>query len=145
MKLSQVPLTGGARQTGKLMHKLAQKYSFDMAPYASLPPAQMFRILSNVPFKPDPRGHELLQRPKFTMTYGGDCDDKSIASAAYAIITGLKYRFRAIGFKIAGKTRIPLTHVFTEIKINREWVAFDCTYAYNIFGQRTNSDRSEFI
>jgi len=145
MKLSQIPLTGGARQTGKIMHMLVKRYSFDMSPYASLPPAQMFRILANVPFKPDPEGHELLQRPKFTMTYGGDCDDKAIAAAAYAVVTGNPYRFTAIGFKIPGKTRIPLTHVFTEISIYNEWVPFDCTYSYNIFGQRINSDRSVFI
>jgi hypothetical protein len=146
MKITTVKLTGGAKQTGKEMHRLADSYAFDMAPWASTPLTVIFRKIADIPFRADPEGHELVQRPIFTMRNGGDCDDKSICMAAWAILNKVKYRFCAVGRKIPGKIRIPLTHVFTEVKINNEWISADCTYAYNILGQRSNNyDRMEYI
>lgn len=147
MKFSAVELTGGVKQTGAVMHRLAREYSFDMSDYGSLPPTEMFRRLAEIPFRPDPKGHELVQRPKFTMTYGGDCDDKSIAAAAYFIIRGTEYRFLAVATNnnLMKNGKIPLTHVFVEFNSFGEWVAFDCTYSYNILGQRPTYFRSEII
>lgn len=145
-KLTTALLTHGAKQTGKVMHELAEKYAFDMAPYASKPLEEVFRMLADIPFRPDPDGQELVQRPKFTLNYGGDCDDKAIAMAAWCNLNGLNYRFCAIGQRIPGKIRIPLTHVFTEVNIINGWINADCTYSYNHLGQRVKDyDRMEYI
>ena len=150
MKISQTLLTGGAKQTGVVMHRLVKDYHMDLAAMASVPLTEAFRRIADIPFRPDPKGHELVQRPLFTLRNGGDCDDKAICMAAYAVLTGLKYRFRAVGAKKSpNQHRIPLTHVWTEVRIDmigEPWVICDCTYAHNILGQQmVNYDRSEFI
>lgn len=146
MKIGKVLLTGGARQTGREMHRLADQYAFDMAPWASIPYTVMFRRIANLPFKEDPEGHELVQRPAYTMRSGGDCDDKAIAFAAWANLNRIPYRFCAIGTKKPGMFKIPLTHVFAECKIGMIWVPCDCTYAFNIIGRRVGGyDRLEYI
>jgi transglutaminase-like putative cysteine protease len=137
MKISKVALTGGVQQTGKVMHRLVNEYFLDMAMYGSEPATAVFRLLADIPFVADPEGHELVQRPKFTLQFGGDCDDKAVAMAAYLKLRGITYRFRAVGVKIPGKRKIPLTHVWTEGIINNRWVVLDCTYAHNVYGQQT--------
>jgi len=151
MKLTETLLKGGAKQTGQVMHRLVKDYYFDMMPLGTLPINEAFQKIAEIPFRPDPKGHELVQRPLFTLRDGGDCDDKAICMASYAVINGLKYRFRAVGCKNGRNRKIPLTHVWTEVKIYNEgigvdWLICDCTYAHNILGQQTvNYDRSEFI
>lgn len=151
MKITEVLLKGGAAQTGKVMHRLVRDYYLDMMPFASLPLTDAFQKIAEIPFRPDPEGHELVQRPLFTLRDGGDCDDKAICMAAYGKITGYRYRFRAVGAKRPGQKsgKILLTHVWAELKIDivgEKWIICDCTYAHNILGQQTvNYDRSEFI
>jgi len=146
MKISKEMLTGGVKQTGAVMRRLVNDYYQDMAPYASQPEMVVFRMLADIPFVPDPAGHELVQRPKFTLQFGGDCDDKAVAMAAYLKLRGIKYRFRAVGARIPGKLTIPLTHVWTEAIINGNWVILDCTYSHNVYGQQTMEyDKCEFI
>jgi len=146
MKITTVKLTGGAKQTGKVMHRLANEYKYDMSAYATMPLPEVFRIIADIPYRPDPKGHELVQRPLFTLRNGGDCDDKAIAMASWAILNGLKYRFMAVGQKKHGIRYIPLTHVYTELNINDRWESADCTYSWNQLGQQVfHYDRSEQI
>ena len=153
MKITKTLLKGGVKQTGKVMHALVRAYHTDMIPVGSHPLAQAFDFIKKLPFTPDPPGDELVQRPLYTLRSGGDCDDKAICMASYAVLNGLEYRFRAVGVKKNPRiARIPLTHVWTEIKISSEsgsapdWIICDCTYAFNTLGQRTvDYDRSEII
>jgi transglutaminase-like putative cysteine protease len=146
MIFKSIPLEG-VHQTGKAMHRLAREYSFDMAPFASLSITELFDKIKNIPYVADPPGHELVQRPKFTLSRGGDCDDKAVTAAAYFINRGIPYRFVAIGQ--GGKNprtgKIPLTHVFVEYNIGGKWLVFDATYSYNILGQQIERTRSVII
>lgn len=147
MKISMKKLEQGPRETGRVMHKLVKEYFIDMSAFGSVSLMDTFRYLADIPFRPDPKGHELVQRPKYTLRFGGDCDDKAICMASYAMIRGYGYRFRAIGKRLQPGHRIPLTHVYTELKINNKenWISADCTYSYNILGQQVSYDRYEFI
>lgn len=146
MKISKEMLTGGVKQTGAVMHRLVEDYFLDMTPFISEPVTEVFKFIANIPFLADPEGHELVQRPKFTLQFGGDCDDKAVAMAAYLKLRGIKYRFRAVGVKVPGKATIPLTHVWTEAIISTNWVILDCTYSHNVYGQQTmRYDKYEFI
>lgn len=138
-----------ARQTGKLMHKMVDSYYLDMLPYAGLSVPEMFDKLKKIPFNADPDYIEVLKRPFYTMNQigpGGDCDDKSIAMASYAKILGIPWRFLGVGRKNPNYDKILLTHVFTQLYINREWIDADCTYSFNILGMvRQPYDRIEVL
>jgi len=137
MKITKTMLTGGVKQTGAVMHRLVEDYFLDMTPFISEPVTEVFRLIANIPFLADPEGHELVQRPKFTFQFGGDCDDKAVAMAAYLKLRGIPYRFRAVGVKRPYKRIIPLTHVWVEGRIGDSWVVLDCTYSHNVYGQQT--------
>lgn len=133
MAYREAPLVN-VEQTASAMYALARKWQNDMAPYASLSLPELFDLLKNIPYQADPRNTEVLQRPWYTMNslgFGGDCDDKAIATGAYCHLNDLSFRFVA-----ASKHPIkPLHHVYTEIMINGEWLIFDPTYAYNVLGR----------
>jgi transglutaminase-like putative cysteine protease len=138
-----VELIGGAKQTGVLMHKLAKTYHFDMCPYNSMSILEIFDLIKSIPFRPDPPGHELVQRPIYTLKNGGDCDDKSIAGAAYFINNGIPYRFKAVSYETGRNPA--LSHVYLEYFLLNKWLVFDATYSYNVIGQQEPYTRSEFI
>lgn len=127
-----------AKQTGRYMHALVNKYYRDMAPWAVNSYPEFFRLMANIPFNPDPPDKELLKRPLWTMHQigpGGDCDDKSIAVASWAKISGIPYRFVGVGMKVDRKIKILLSHVYPELFILGKWMPFDNTYAFNILGK----------
>jgi transglutaminase-like putative cysteine protease len=137
MMITRRPLKG-ASQTGRLMHVMARYFAMDMAPWASLSYPEFYEVMKKIPFNPDPDGKEFLKRPKFTMDKwgpGGDCDDKSIAIAAWAILKDIPYRFVGVGNKKPENEKILLHHVYPELYIGREWIPFDATYGFNILGK----------
>ena len=140
MDITRRPLKN-AKQTGRLMHKMVDAFYLDMAPYASLSYPEFFDLMKNIPFQPDPPGIELLKRPLYTMRQigpGGDCDDKSICVASWAKIAGIPCRFVGVGNRKGKVTffgRILLSHVYTELYINGDWLPFDTTYSVNILGK----------
>jgi len=133
MNLTTVTTDGQAVHTGPFMHRMVDQYHNDMLPFAHLPLTEVFDLIKNIPFRPDPPDRELLQRPYYTMNgigYGGDCDDKSIALASWATLTGIPYRFVAV--RKAGREH--LHHVFTELYIADRWIHADPTYPFNTLG-----------
>lgn len=104
-----------------------------MAPYAHYSLPEIFRFLKDLPYRYDPPQIETLMRPLYTINqqgYGGDCDDKAIAIAAWADLNGIPYRFVAVR-----KNNQPrLHHVFTELFVNGRWISADCTYNHNTLG-----------
>jgi hypothetical protein len=138
-----------AKYTGKMMHQLVNKYYLDMAPYSAMNPSDFFNLMKNLPYNPDPKGMELIKRPYFTMNKigaGGDCDDKAICVGAWAKLNNISYKFVGVGRKINNIKKIPLSHVYTELYLNNEWVTFDTTYSYNIYGKPlTDFDRYEIL
>ena len=122
------------QQTATEMYRLAFAWKEDMAPYATLSLPELFKFLKDIPWRADPGETEVLQRPWYTVNQigiGGDCDDKAIAVGAYCHLHNLPFRFVAV----SRSKDLDLHHVYTEIKINREWLIFDPTYAYNVLGR----------
>lgn len=138
-----------AHQTGRLMHKMVNTYYLDMVPYAGLSVIEIYDKIKNIPFNADPLYIEVLKRPFYTMNQigpGGDCDDKSIAMGSYAKLLGIPYKFIGAGRKNPNYKKILLTHVFTRLYINNEWIDADCTYSFNILGTvRQKYDRVEVL
>jgi len=134
-----VVLTNGfAKTTGDYMRRMVDKYYKDMAPYASLSLVEIFDLIKNIPYRPDPDTAEVLMRPYFTMNmlgYGGDCDDKSIALASYCRLHSIPYRFVAV----RSASKKVLHHVYLQCYITNEygscWINLDPTYNFNRFGR----------
>lgn len=131
----------GAKQTGKLMHRMINLYYRDMAPWASLSYPEFFEVMKNIPFKEDPPNIELIKRPFYTMKRigpGGDCDDKTIAVCSWAKLSQIPYKIVGVGNRKPGqskKSRILLSHVYPELYIGGKWIPFDATYGFNILGK----------
>jgi transglutaminase-like putative cysteine protease len=135
---------GKAKSTGVLMRQVVEKYYQDMAPYASLSLLEIFYRIKNLPYRPDPAKVETLMRPRYTMLMqgsGGDCDDKSIALAAYARLYSIPYRFVAI--RRPGRKN--LHHVATELYINGKWLFADPTYSFNTLGRTREEAERVYI
>lgn len=125
---------GLVTQTGPLMHKMAHLYKGDMVPYAHYSLMEIFDSIKSIPYRPDPPGKEVLMRPLYTMKmrgYGGDCDDKCIALASWAILNGVPYRFVAA----AKPGRKSFHHVFCELYVREMWLHADPTYSFNTLGR----------
>lgn len=127
------------KYTGKLMRELSVRYQNDVAEYGHLSLIQFYDLIKNIPYKPDPKKMEFLQRPYYTLKErgkGGDCDDKAICIGAYCALAKLPFRFVALGRKAGGR----LHHVIIEVMIDnhldeRRWVHLDATYSFNTIGK----------
>lgn len=135
INLTTVHTNGKAVATGPYMHAMVQTYWRDMIPWGTLSLPEIYARIKNIPFRPDPPDVETLMRPYYTMRglgWGGDCDDKSIALASWAVINRIPYRFVAV--RRAGMPT--LHHVFTELNIDGKWLIADATYRVNVLGQQ---------
>ncbi len=133
MNYREAPLLD-VEQTAREMYRMAGAWRHDMSPYASYSLTELFQLLKSIPYNPDPADTEVLQRPWYTMRslgFGGDCDDKAIATGAYCHLHGYPFRFVAA----SRDAQKPLHHVFAEIMIDGQWLIFDPTYAYNVLGR----------
>lgn len=121
------------------MHYMVSRYHSDMLPYIHYTLPEIFTIIACIPYRDDPPD-ETIQRPFYTMARlgsGGDCDDKAIALASYAVLTlkpdpstGIPYRFIAA----RRMDRDVLHHVYTEIYLYGRYIPADCTYNFNCLG-----------
>lgn len=132
-------LTGKAKRgvftTGRLMRRLSVVFAGDVLPYVAESPLQFYERVRNIPYREDPDGMELVQRPALTLAsrgLGGDCDDKMICMGAYFYQLGIEYRFVAAKRNPNG----PLHHTWIQAYIEEKWQDFDCTYAWNDATQR---------
>lgn len=152
MRVIEQPLTGGPKQTGKLMHWMANAYQEDLVPYTHLCPSEMFNIIKTIPYGYDPHGIEVINRPRHTLngeTPWSDCDDKAIIAAAYALKKGIPYKFKAIGRRdprLKWWQKTGLQHVYPILYLNGRWTPFDATYEFNTIGREMGPyDASAFI
>jgi len=110
MKIYHITTDGKAASTGKVMRAMVEKYYLDMVPYASLSVIQVFNIIKNLPYRPDPPNVETLMRPSYTMSmrgYGGDClseDTRLLTDIGYKKISEVRVGNVIMGMK--GWTRI---------------------------------------
>lgn len=129
----------GIRQTLKIMSAVTNKYK--AAPAIR---ELALRLVSHLPQKgwkqealaihtfvrdhiryvKDIRGVETIQTPIQTLRLRqGDCDDKSILSAALLEALGHPTKFVAVGFQGNGS----YNHVFTQTKIGNNWITLETT------------------
>lgn len=138
MEETTVFTNGSPQETGRLMREMVERYYLDMAPYASYTLPEVFDIIKSLPYREDADEGEVLMRPLLTLSmrgYGGDCDCKSIALAAYCRLVCIPFRFVAVR-KFGRKS---LHHVFPEIIIGGRWIAADPTYRFNSLGRERES------
>lgn len=124
-------------QTGEQMRRLARTYCDDMADLASMSPLDLFNYIKEIPYRKDPEGVELLQRPLFLRleaASGADCDDRAIAVAAWAICA--KYHWRIVA--VSRRPDHRLHHVFTEVLLGNQYIPIDPTYSTSTFGRVDN-------
>lgn len=146
MKISDQELLSVQTTLGE-MHRLANQYAMDVAPYAGMPLRDFFDLVAKIPYHVDTwKGEpaEVVKRPSYTLRQlgaGGDCDDKAIVMASWAVLNHLPYRFIAAGRILDG----PLHHVFTEIFYGGKWVPVDSTYPRNVFGIRQWQSAHEVV
>lgn len=138
ISLQSIETNGKANATGVYMHDMVRRYHTDMIPWGTMSLPEIFETIKNIPYRPDPPTVETLMRPYYTMRrmgWGGDCDDKAIALASWAVLNRIPYRFVA-----ARKHSEPaLHHVYTELLINGRWMPADATYKVNTLGSTRDS------
>ena len=138
ISLQTAETNGKARATGPYMHAMVQTYWRDMIPWGTLSLPEIFTVIKNIPYRADPPDVETLMRPYYTMRqlgWGGDCDDKAIALACWAVINRIPYRFVAVR-----KHGMPtLHHVFTQLYTNGKWISADVTYSVNLLGRERDT------
>jgi hypothetical protein len=119
MKIYHITTDGKATSTGVIMRSMVERYYLDMAPFASCSVIQVFNLIKNLPYRPDPVNVETLMRPKYTMTmrgYGGDClseDTKLLTINEFDIVTPVYIANIKVGDIIMGKNGwVKVTKVF---------------------------------
>lgn len=93
---------------------------------------QIYNYVRNVKYVLDPIGAataggedvELLKAPWATDLFGGDCDCKSIFLGMYFERHKIPYRMAVI----SSRPDKELHHIYPEIFLNGQWLAFDATY-----------------
>lgn len=133
MKITVTPLNN-INQTLTEMKRIARQYAADMAPYASLNLSEIHELVKNIPYRKDPPGVETVKRPYYTLHRlgpGGDCDDKAVVIAAWALLNKFPVKFVCSG-RWAKK---PLHHVYAQVYINGSWIKVDATYNFNVLGR----------
>ena len=80
-------------------------------------------VRDNIRYLKDIRGVETVQTPEKTLEFqAGDCDDKSLLTAALLESIGHPTRFVAMGFNNGG-----YCHVYIETKIKDKWIGVETT------------------
>jgi transglutaminase-like putative cysteine protease len=135
LRLGIVPLRSFG-QTIREMKRLPRRYASDVLPYKNLNLVEYYNFIKKLPYIPDPKGHEFIQRPLVTFSKKAlyrDCDDKAVAMAAYFIFKNIPFRYVVTSSR-ADKA---LHHIYTEIYFNGLWRPVDATYPENtLFKER---------
>lgn len=103
VKREKVPLRDLAH-TGSLMEEMVRKYNQDIpVEFVCWSLVDFFDLVKALPYIPDPKGTESVQRPKFTLdpNWEGsrDCDDKAIVIGAWLYRRFIPFRFLAVAYE----------------------------------------------
>jgi hypothetical protein len=115
-------------QTGREMAGLVKKFSDDVKDFDSWSFYNFFVYCCLLPYKPDPKGIELLQRPKISLNPAAkyrDCDDKHILLGAWMYRKNIPFCFVAQSQREDKKFH----HVCIMDFANKN---IDCTYEDNL-------------
>jgi hypothetical protein len=151
MVITKRPLHGNSQTAGS-MYRLVDLFAGDLKNYKSHSLQSFFNRVANMRYKIDPRGAEVVARPKWGMRLaknrGIDCKKKSIMMAGYLKLNGIPYRF--IGSSTRPKPifgRPPIHHVFPQgrfcFRNGCRWMNLDATYSHNkIFAPKPRVTRA---
>ena len=117
-------------QTGSEMERLVRTYHADIDHLVHLPLKSFYDLTKRLPYKPDPKFQEFVQRPSFTLSGQArhrDCDDKAVLMGAYLYKNNVPFRFVAVSHR---KDR-PLHHVLLQANIGGKNKIIDPTYPKN--------------
>ena len=104
------------------MLRMAREHAKDCAPYAGKSVFEFYDYVRKLPYKDDPEGIEHMSRPRYTLSQSWegprDCDDKTLALAAYCELHKIPYRI-----VVCGERETP-HHVYPEIKLayTQDWL-----------------------
>jgi len=120
------------RETVQKIFEFSEKYYNDVKFLELKTPIEVFEIVKNLDYKPDPKGIEFLSRPLYSIFKNDlprDCDDKTLIISSYATLKNIPFKIA-----VSGKTNFP-HHVFPILQIDKNWIPFDATYDYSQYGK----------
>jgi len=131
------------------MRRLVTQYAGDLSCFDAagvvldrLPLPVFFRALSDLPYKRNPAGIEIVSRPYLLLeanTQGMDCKAKAIILASWLERNRIPWRFMAVSRYPNGR----IHHVIVQAWIDGEWVDLDATYPGAELFQTNNWTRAE--
>lgn len=145
------PLRGNSQTAGS-MYMLADRFAGDLKNFKNLSLSDFFRRVANLRYRKDPRGAEIVARPKwgFSLARGGgiDCKKKSVIMAGFLNLKKIPNRF--VGSSTRPKTffgKPPIHHVFVQglfCDADRcKWKNVDATYSQNkLFARKPKVTRA---
>lgn len=124
------------RETMAEIARLAVEYKDDLLPWADYTLAEFYRLVHLLPYRADPIAEETVSRPLYTMRWDTetprDCDDKTVAIAAFCELKEIPWRLVA-----CGRNSDRPHHVYPEIYLFDDWYPADATYPNKgRFGER---------
>lgn len=125
---------GSPENTGAHMMRIVKSYANDIGEMAKWPLPRFYNYVKNLPYLADPKGNEVLARPKWTLSKDWafrDCDDKAILIGSWLYLNKVPFKFRASSSRKDGA----LHHVYTVAQINGKEIVLDATYSKNELGK----------
>lgn len=132
----------GRAQTARWMYFLSENYADDLGELARLPLLDFHEMVSRMPYASDDLAwgdpfREVVARPGYILQMlknqqvrGVDCKKKAILLGAWATRNGVPWELVAM----SERPDKEIHHVFPLLRIGRQWVNADATYARHAFG-----------
>jgi len=126
--IRKITPTGNADKTVQIIDQLVKKFSVDLGDLKNMGLREFYDFVKNHPYRRDPRGTEVVCRPKYILAFGRkigrDCKKQTILIASWARENRVPYRFCVVS---AARDRHP-HHIFVELFLRGNWIPADATY-----------------
>lgn len=145
MKATLSPLSVPA--TVAEMYRLADAYTGDVRGLPWVNSLEnIFSAVQHIPYIADNLAPECMglvecvKRPRITLLYGGDCDDKAVLAGAALSVIGVPWRIVTASYDDG-----PPSHVYLEVGVAGRWLPFDATTdETELFAEKTYSQKQEW-
>lgn len=151
MVITKRPLRGNVQTAGS-MYQVTDRFAGDLKNFKNLSLSDFFRRVANMRYRKDPRGAEIVARPKWGLSLakrgGIDCKKKAVIMAGFLKMSGVPFRF--VGSSTRPKPffgKPPIHHVFPQGKFcagsRCQWKNVDATYPhYKLFAPKPKITRA---
>jgi hypothetical protein len=142
------------RQTGDAMYDICFTYNKDletiyvkrpgitMIPLSKFTLGNYYDFVKMIPYKIDTRPTEVVGRPlRLVQLKELDCKKKAIMIGSYAALKKIPFRFIASSSRPSRE----IHHVYPELKIENQWVAYDATYSHYYVGMPKRTTAKEVL